>query len=114
MTLADFKRLKGQKRGKYNNQKTIYNGRQYDSKKEAKRAWELDLLLRSGNILSWKSQPEFPIVLNGIKICSYFGDFLVEYQDRKEVEDVKGFRTDIYKIKRKLVKAFYGIDIKEL
>lgn len=30
------------------------------------------------------------------------------------VEDVKGFRTDAYKIKRELMKDRYGIEIREI
>ena len=103
------------KGGKYNNQKTTYNGKEYDSKKEAKRAWELDLLLKSGNIKGYETQPRYPIIHNGIKICTYIGDFLVTKTDgSRDLEDVKGVKTAVYVLKKKLVKAYYGIDIKEI
>ncbi len=115
MTLAEFKLLKGKKRSKYNNQKTTYNGREYDSKKEAKRAWELDMLLKAGVLRSWTPQPSFKITYKGEHICTYRGDFRVRYSDgHEEIEDVKGVRTDVFILKKKLVKAFYGITIKEL
>lgn len=100
---------------KYNNRKTFYSGRTYDSKKEAKRAAELDILVRVGEITSWFPQPVFRITHNGVEICKYIADFKVVYPDgRVEYEDVKGVKTDIYRLKKKLVKAFYSIDIIEL
>lgn len=103
------------RRSKYNNQKIDYKGRIYDSKKEAARAQELDILKRVGEIKSWSPQPEFKIEHRGVKICVYRADFKVIYTDgRIEYEDVKGFKTDMYRLKKKLVAAFYGIEIKEL
>lgn len=50
-----------------------------------------------------------PINVNGSLICSYVADFT--YTDNKTeklvVEDVKGYRTDVFKIKKKLVEATY-------
>lgn len=100
---------------KYGNKKTVYNGRLYDSKKEAGRAQELDILVRVGEVISWSPQPVFRIEHRGVNICKYIADFMVEYADgRIEYEDVKGFRTAIYRLKKKLVKAFYSVDIKEI
>lgn len=108
----------GPKRSKYGNKKTEYNGRLYDSKKEAAYAQELDLLKSAKNpldrVLSWEPQIPFLIEINGKKICKYVLDFRVEYEDRLEHIDVKGVRTDVYKIKKKLVEAIYGIVIKEV
>lgn len=113
MKIADYRKIKG--KSKYRNIKTYHNGKLYDSKKEAKRAGELDLLVRAGVVKGYEDQPKFPIVHKKIKICTYVGDFLVQYPDgRAEVEDVKGVRTAIYKLKKKLVRAFYGIEIKEI
>lgn len=103
------------KPNKYRNVKTVYNGREYHSKKEATRAYELDLLKRAGEITGWSPQPRFRFELHGVKICDYVGDFKVFYKDGREViEDVKGVLTDVYKIKKKLMKAFYNIDILEI
>lgn len=118
ITVQEAKRLgflSPKKRGKYNNHRTNYNGRWYDSKKEAHRAYELDMLARAGYIKQWSAQPEYKFSVNGIKIGSYFGDFLVEYKDgHTEVEDVKGVKTDLYKFKKKMMLAFYKITIKEI
>lgn len=121
ISAAEAKRLgltrskQNPRQSKYGNTRTYYNGRTYDSKAEAKRAGELDILLRAGHIKSWEPQPKFEIVVNEKKICTYRADFKVEYPDgTTEIEDVKGVRTPVYKLKKKLVEALYGIEIQEL
>ena len=102
---------------KYGNIKTVVDGIKFDSKKEAKRYGELKLLEKCGEIESLKLQPKFPIVVNDVKVCTYIADF--EYIDRKRkdcitiIEDVKGVKTSIYNLKKKLMKAVYKIDIFE-
>jgi hypothetical protein len=51
--------------------------------------------------------------VNGVLVCTYVGDF--DYWENGEyiVEDVKGFLTPVFKLKRKLVKALHGITIRE-
>jgi hypothetical protein len=103
---------------KYHNKKTIYNGVSFMSKKEANYARMLDALKWAKDpkerIISYETQIPFQIELNGIKICKYLADFVVKYKDgREEVVDCKGYRTDIYILKKKLVEAQYGIKIKE-
>jgi hypothetical protein len=53
------------------------------------------------------------MILNGVKICSYSADF--RYQDGLElvVEDVKGYKTPVYNLKKKMMKAFHSIEIFE-
>jgi len=89
------------------------------SKKEANYCKILDQLKfakhLSERVLSYELQVPFQIILNGINICKYIADFKVLYCDgRIEIVDVKGVKTDIYKIKKKLVEAQYGIKIIEL
>ncbi len=45
---------------------------------------------------------------------TYLADFVYEKGSQTIVEDVKGLRTDVYKIKRKLMLYFHGIQIKEV
>ena len=104
---------------KYGNKQTPYKGDIYDSKLEAKYAAILDTLKSATNkaqkVVSWERQIPFQIILNGIKICKYFADFKVLYADgREEIIDVKGLKTDVYKLKKKLVEAQYGIEIIEI
>lgn len=100
---------------KYGNTRTTYNGRLYDSKKEAARAEELDMLTRADDgVLSWVPQPEFELVVNDVLIGKYIADFSVQWKDGSVTyEDVKGVRTPLYKLKKKLVEALYGITITE-
>lgn len=104
------------KRSKYNNVKTEINGIMFDSKKEAKRYHELKLLERAGEITCLELQKDFPIEINGKKICKYLCDF--HYLDRATnkwvVEDVKGYKTPVYNLKKKLVEAYWKIKIVEI
>lgn len=111
-----LKKKEIKKGSKYRNKKTLYNGEMYDSIKEARYAQDLDLLLKatkSPKLLSWERQPPFPCIVSGKKICVYRADFKAIYEDRVEIIDVKGFKTSIYKLKKKLVEALYGIEIIE-
>lgn len=100
---------------KYGNKKTLYNGYVYDSKAEANYASMLDLRLRGKDILSWEKQVKFPIVINGNKVCTYICDFVITNKDKsQEFIDVKGVRTGVFILKKKLVEAVYGIKITEV
>lgn len=93
---------------KYRNVGTEYDDKRYDSGAEANYAAELDIKKRVGEIKSWTRQVKFPFVINGIKICTYYADFLVEMQDgSKEVHEVKGRMTDVARIKLLLFEALY-------
>ena len=101
---------------KYHSKKTEVYGISFDSKKEAGRYQELLLLERAKKITDLELQPRFDLVVNDQKIGFYKADF--RYTDIKTgdsvVEDVKGMKTPVYNLKRKLVKALYGIDIVEV
>ena len=103
---------------KYRAKKTTIDGITFDSKKEAARYAELKLMERGKAIKYLKLQPEFPIEVKDhkgdyVKICTYKADFVYHEGDRLIVEDVKGVRTPVYKLKKKLVEALYGIEIIE-
>lgn len=100
---------------KYNAKKTIYNNVTFDSKKEANRAWELDMLKKAGEVIDIDYQPVFACVVESKKICKYLADFRVTYADgHVEIEDVKGMKTPVYQLKKKLVEALHGIKIIEI
>ena len=66
-------------------------------------------------VVEWVPQMPFQVILNEKKICKYIADFKVTYADgRVEIVDVKGVRTDVYRLKKKLVEAQYGITIVEV
>ncbi len=103
---------------KYLNKKATYQGRKYDSQKEANHSQMLDLqrkaTLPAMRVVDIKYQCPYLITINSKKICVYKLDFLVTYADgRVEHHDVKGFATPVYKLKKKMVEAFYGIRIIE-
>lgn len=101
-------------RSKYNNQKTEVDGIVFDSKHEAKRYRELKLMEAGKLISKLELQPRFVIVINGVKVCTYVGDFRYEEAGGTVVEDAKGMRTAMYRLKKKLVNACFGIVIKEV
>lgn len=83
---------------------------------EARRYGELRLLLAAGVIADLECQPRFPLVVNGADCGCYVGDF--RYTDlatgQVVTEDVKGFRTDVFALKKKLVRALYAVEIVEV
>jgi hypothetical protein len=89
-----------------------YRGIVYHSKGEADYAQQLDILKLAGEIRDWKRQVEYPLYVNGVHCCTFFADFEV-YKGHTTpiVVDVKGHQTPESKIKIKLMKAVYGIDV---
>lgn len=89
------------------------DGIRFASKREAARYGVLKLLEASGEIEGLELQPRFPLVVEGARVGTYVGDF--RYLDGGEtiVEDVKGVKTPVYRLKKRLVKALYGVEIKE-
>jgi hypothetical protein len=101
------------RRNKYNAEKVEADGHTFDSKKEHARYLQLSALQARGEIAGLKVHPEFDLEVNGHHICRYVGDYQYEEGGRLMVEDVKGCRTRVYRIKRALMWAVYGISIKE-
>lgn len=101
------------KRNKYHAVVTYVDNTRFASKKEANRYKELSFLMRVGKITDLTMQVKFPLVVNGIKVCDYIADFVYTENGIKVVEDTKGVRTHVYLIKKKLMKAIYGISIVE-
>ena len=95
------------RRGKYNNVKIEIDGFKFDSKKEAKRYGELKLLVMGGEVFNLELQPKFPCVVNGVKVCTYIADFRYSARGGDVIEDVKGMKTRVYRLKKKLVEALY-------
>lgn len=93
-------------------------GVMHHSKLETKRCNELHLMQTGGLIrdLEAHPQPRFDFVVNEIRICSYSADFrYYDLQlDREVVEDTKGHATEVYKLKKKLMLAVFGIEVEEV
>ena len=98
---------------KYHALKTEVDNIKFASRREAARYSQLKLLEASGAISNLELQPKFPIVVNGVKICTYIADFQYVETGAKVIEDSKGFRTPVYRLKKKLMQAVYDIDILE-
>ena len=109
------KRRRGRFRVAAKEDRTSDDGITFDSKKEMTRYYVLRSQQQNGEIFDLRLQPEIVLHnVNGDKICSYFGDFWYEDVDGvKTLEDVKGYRTDVYMLKRKMVLLEYGIEIYE-
>lgn len=108
---------------KYRNKKIVIDGIEFHSKKEGNRYKELKLLEKAGLIRELELQPAFLLIptfkKNGktYRKTTYIADFKyfdIE-QDKYIVEDTKGFRTELYKLKKKLFEYQYkDLEIKEL
>lgn len=108
---------------KYHNKKVSYNGMVFDSKKEYNRYRYLEVMVQQGKICNLTCQKRFLLQegyfnANGKKIrpIYYIADFV--YFDlingTTVVEDVKGVKTDVYKLKKKIFEYKYKLCIKEI
>jgi hypothetical protein len=115
MALAPGQVLAALKRrgNKYGAQRAEHRGVSYASKAEARHAAFLDLRIKAGEVQSWRPQVRFPLVVNGTKVGTYVADFEVlagygsESEGERWIEEVKGFETPVWKLKRKLMDALY-------
>lgn len=112
---------------KYNNRRGAWG----DSKLEARRKWQLEMLQRAGKISDLRCQVEYELIpeqrepdtvgpKGGVKRgklierpVKYVADFVYVSGGHEVVEDVKGMRTREYIIKRKLMLWVHGIRILE-
>lgn len=110
---------------KYHNKKVILDGLLFDSKKEAGRWAELQLLQKAGEIRELQRQVPFVLIptqkdeLTGRVLereARYIADFV--YRDNHThkliVEDTKGMKTELYRLKKKLMLYRHGIRIREV
>ncbi len=101
-------------RSKYGNRKVVTEEGTFDSVREHKHWMELKLRERAGEITHLERQVDFVIEHNGVRICKYKADFIYFENGQRVVADSKGYRTDVYRLKAKLMKAFYNIEIREM
>lgn len=101
---------------KYGNRITEVDGIKFQSQREAKRYSELQLMLKAGLIADFQRQVPFLIRVDDVVVTRYIADFV--YFDvksgRKVVEDAKGYRTPVYRLKKRFVEAIYKIKIIEV
>lgn len=108
----ELKRKK--KKHKYNAKSKKVDAIRFASGLEAKRYGELRLMQRAGMICNLRLQVPFMLEVNGIEIAQYDADFVYEQSGQVIVEDTKGYATTEYKIKRALMLALHGVQIKEV
>lgn len=106
---------------KYRNRKTELDGMLFDSRHEATRWIELKYMERAGLITDLRRQVSFeliPAVRSGRKVIqraiTYVADFVYTQSGTQVIEDAKGVKTDVYKIKKKLFFWRYGKEIREV
>lgn len=114
------------RRSKFGNKKVTVFGITFDSKREAQRYMELVSMEQAGKIKNLQTQVPFeliPPIRDNDKLiqrsCVYVADFVYSAVNDDGtttivVEDAKGYRTEVYKIKKKLMLWQYGIQIKEV
>ena len=103
-------------RPKYGNKKTTVHGITFDSKWESERYLYLKSLEKAGRVKDLELQPRYNIMVNDQKICAYVADFKYNKESadgiwQHIVEDAKGVETPEFKLKKKLMKAVFDIDI---
>lgn len=99
---------------KYRNKKMVLNGRVYDSKKEMLRALQLKQMEKMGMISDLQEQVRFTLQESFVNNCGkkireicYVADFVYNENGKQIVEDCKGIRTDVFKIKHKMFEKRY-------
>ena len=116
---------------KYRNQPTAVNGIRFDSQKEARRYAQLQILQQEGKIRNLKLQADFTLQEayttdsgERIRAIRYRADFTYERPTKPDcngtvywlpvVEDVKGKKTAVYAMKKKLMRERLGIEVQEV
>lgn len=115
-------KIRGDIRSKYYSKKIVVDGIKFDSKKEAAYYQKLKILEKADKIKNLTLQKEFLLQekfkLNGKtrREINYRADFsyISTDDDKLHIVDVKGYRTDVYKLKKKLFEYKYGIEIEEV
>lgn len=108
-------------KSKYHSRKQTIDGYVFASKREAQRYSELKMLEKAGEISNLELQKRFELIpsqrIDGKVVerpCYYVCDFAYYEGGKQVIEDAKGMKTEVYKIKKKLMLYKYGIAIKEV
>jgi hypothetical protein len=99
---------------KYRAKPVTIDGIRFASQAEARRYGHLKIMQGIGHIEGLVVHPRFPISVNGKKVCVYEADFEYRVGANRVIEDVKGVATPVYRLKKKLLSALYGIEITEV
>lgn len=102
---------------KYRNKKITVDNITFDSYAEYGRYNTLKMLEKLGEIKNLTLQPKFDFTLPNVKkkLFTYIADFTyTDNTNAQIIEDVKGFKTPIYRLKKKLIEAQHNIKITEI
>lgn len=114
MTIEEYKKLIAKKPRVKGYKRTIRGGRSYHSKKEADFAQILELMKKAGEIKSIKPQKKIRLEVYGSFVANYYIDFEVIHKDNSvEWIEVKGFETEVWRLKFKLVEIIYRDEIRQ-
>lgn len=110
---------KGKKKSREGNRLTEYNGNTYHSAKEARCAKYFDLMVQVGELTRWERQVPFKCEIQGIHLATYICDFVCYYPDgRIAYRDAKGRKSggpyQMFKLKVRLVRLCFGIEVEEI
>lgn len=97
-------------KSKYNSKKISVDGITFDSQTEANYYCQLKILLKAGEIDGFCRQARFVVTegKNGEKGTEYVTDFIVFLPGGKyRIIDVKGVKTDVFKLKVKCLREKY-------
>ena len=94
---------------------TSPDGKKFDSVREFHRWGCLRLMERAGKIQDLKRQVKFELIpkQEGERACYYIADFTYYEDGQFVVEDCKGHKTEVDRLKKKLMLWVHGIKIKE-
>lgn len=101
-------------RNKYSAKKEIVDNVVFASKREAARYRDLMILFRAGKIRNLELQPQFEFKIDGKLMFKYIADFAYFEGETRVIEDSKGFKTAVYKLKKKIVEAHHKIQVREV
>ena len=96
---------------KFKAKPTETDGIKFSSKKEAKRYNNLKTLQNIGEVIFFLRQVPFHLPGRVKYVCDFF---IFWANGEVTIEDVKGFKTETYKAKKKMVEAIYPIIILEV
>lgn len=95
---------------KYRSKRVMVDGIYFDSQAEANYYCKLKLLLKSGDIDGFCRQAKFIVTegRNGERGTEYITDFIIFYPNGKyRIVDVKGMKTEVFKLKVKCLREKY-------
>lgn len=112
MTAEEYNALPRKKGNKYGAVPTVVDNITFASRAEARHYRVLRWREQAGEITALELQPRYPLVVNGLLVATYVGDMRYRERDGSLVVcDVKGVATPVFRLKSKLMKAIYDIDV---